>query len=207
MKKYVSVLLFSFLFMGKQITFAQDTSYTKQILQERSKKNIEFKDETHSPLEAKQRQTFQELAYFPLDESFKVEAIFIKNEDPKPFQMKTSTERLPVYVVFGKVKFQLQGKDFELNVYQSRDLLKKPGFKDYLFIPFTDQTSGNETYGGGRYIDCRIPQTDTLLLDFNTAYNPYCAYSHTFSCPIPPKINKLRIKVLAGEKNFEKEEN
>jgi uncharacterized protein len=205
MKKHSFILLFSFLFLGRQIAFAQDTSYTNQILQERSKKNVEFKDENHSPLEVKQRQVFEQLAYFPVDEGFKVEAIFIKNENPKPFQMKTSTERLPIYVVFGKVKFQLQGKDFELNVYQSQDLRKKSGFQDYLFIPFTDLTSGDETYGGGRYIDCRIPQTDTLWLDFNTAYNPYCAYSHKFSCPIPPKTNKLKIKVIAGEKNFEKE--
>ena len=79
-------------------------------------------------------------------------------------------------------------------------LRKKKEYKDYLFIPFRDGTSRMETYGGGRYLDLRIPKGKTILVDFNLAYNPYCAYSHRYSCPIPPEINTLNVRILAGEK-------
>ena len=79
-------------------------------------------------------------------------------------------------------------------------LRKEEGFEDYLFIPFRDGTSRIETYGGGRYLDVRIPDGKELLIDFNLAYNPYCAYSHRYSCPIPPVVNTLDVKIIAGEK-------
>jgi uncharacterized protein (DUF1684 family) len=88
-----------------------------------------------------------------------------------------------------------------LAVYQNIDLLKRDRkkFKNYLFIPYKDKTTRNETYGGGRFLDFEIPKNATVILDFNLAYNPYCAYSHRYSCPIPPEENTLNVKIEAGE--------
>ena len=100
--------------------------------------------------------------------------------------------------------FDLKGKPFKLNIYQNQDLIKKEGFEDYLFLPFLDNTNGEESYGGGRYIDMRIPDGDTIIVDFNSAYNPYCAYNEKYSCPIVPRENYLDTEVRAGVKAFKK---
>ena len=117
--------------------------------------------------------------------------------------MKTTTNRLPEYRKYGELKFSLEGKMLTLSVYQNLELTKKAGFEDYLFIPFTDLTNGDETYGGGRYIDFRMDQLKEKLvrLDFNRAYNPYCAYSKGYSCPIPPAENLLPVAIRAGVKS------
>jgi uncharacterized protein len=116
--------------------------------------------------------------------------------------MKTTTERLPEYSIYGSVTFRHKGKSYKLNVYQNIELVKKPGFEKHLFIPFNDETNGNETYGGGRFLDVYENGEDVLLIDFNKAYNPYCAYNHKYSCPIPPEANNLKIKIKAGEKKW-----
>jgi hypothetical protein len=85
-------------------------------------------------------------------------------------------------------------------VYQNLGLLKNPEYEDYLFLPFNDYTNGNETYGGGRYLDVRIPKGNTMVLDFNKAYNPYCAYTYGYSCPVPPRGNSLETEINAGIK-------
>jgi len=98
------------------------------------------------------------------------------------------------------VVFSLDGKDCTLNVYQSQSMLASEEYKDYLFLPFNDLTNSAESYGGGRYVEVKIP-TDTpgeIVIDFNKAYNPYCAYSEGYSCPIPPAANKLDVEIRAG---------
>src|SRR4051812_14133673 len=106
--------------------------------------------------------------------------------------MKTSTARLPKYRKYAELEFTLQGKAFKLAVYQSSDLMKNVIYKNYLFLPFKDLSSGKETYGGGRYIDLELPVKDNVItLDFNKAYNPYCAYSTKYSCPLVPSENML----------------
>ena len=82
------------------------------------------------------------------------------------------------------------------------ELLDDEEFVDYLFLPFTDLTNGEATYAGGRYIDLAIPDGDTLIIDFNKSYNPYCAYNKKYSCPIVPKVNHLEIDINAGVKAF-----
>jgi uncharacterized protein (DUF1684 family) len=116
--------------------------------------------------------------------------------------MPTSTARRPQYRKFGELRFVLQGQPQHLTVYQNLELMKRPGFADYLFVPFTDLSNGRGSYGGGRYLDLRIPPagTATMLLDFNRAYNPSCAYDHRFSCPIPPAENHLEVAIPAGVK-------
>ena len=116
--------------------------------------------------------------------------------------MKTSTDRLPEYVKYAEAEFELNGKKLKLNVYQNVKLAQNEKYKDYLFIPFKDFTSGETTYGGGRFIETEIPDGNILIIDFNKAFNPYCAYNHKYSCPIPPLENSLETEINAGEKAY-----
>ena len=129
-------------------------------------------------------------------------AAFVRTEKEKPFEMKTSTDRKPLYVKYGELSFTIDGRDLKLNVYKNIELSKKEEYKDYLFLPFSDLTSGKESYIGGKYIDLRIPKGDTIVIDFNTSYNPYCAYNHKYSCPKVPLENDLNIEIKAGVKKF-----
>lgn len=142
---------------------------------------------------------FEGLAYFEIDTAYRIVASFTKSKGKK-FKMPTSTDRLPIYRRYGYVDFIIHGKSTRLTVYQNMGLIKQKEFKNYLFVPFRDSTSGNETYGGGRYLDLQIPGGKTLILDFNKAYNPYCVYSHRYSCPIPPEENTLNFPIRSGEK-------
>jgi uncharacterized protein (DUF1684 family) len=116
--------------------------------------------------------------------------------------MKTTKERRPIYVKYGELAFTIDGKPLKLNLYKNIELSKKEEFKDYLFLPFSDTTNGKESYIGGRYIDMKVPKGDTVAIDFNTAYNPYCAYNYKYSCPIVPLENVLDIEINAGVKKF-----
>ena len=107
-----------------------------------------------------------------------------------------------MYIKFGEAHFKIDGKALVLNIYQNIELSKKKEYVDYLFLPFSDLTCGKESYIGGRYIDLKIPTSDTILIDFNTAYNPYCAYNHKYSCPIVPLENDLPVAINAGVKKF-----
>ena len=199
--KIFSVLLFvAFGFTGcsqNKQPLLGDTEFQREI-------NAEYKDATKSPLKEKDRKVFKTLDFFKFDSTYVVQATFKRTPDEKPFKMKTTTERLPVYVKYGEATFILNDKAFTLNIYQNQELITKEGYEDYLFLPFLDQTNGDTSYGGGRYVDTRIPQDDVLTIDFNTAYNPYCAYNDKYSCPIVPRINYLPIKIEAGVKAFDK---
>jgi uncharacterized protein (DUF1684 family) len=131
---------------------------------------------------------------------YAVIARFVRTPNEKIFKMPTSGIKRPEYVKYGEVYFNLLGREYKLNVYQSQELLAQQQYKDYLFIPFRDSTSGRETYSGGRYIDVNIPSGDSLMIDFNKAYHPYCAYTEGYNCPIPPKENFINIPVKAGVK-------
>nr|MBP9795861.1 DUF1684 domain-containing protein [Chitinophagales bacterium] len=109
-------------------------------------------------------------------------------------------------VQYGTISFQLHDSTFILSIYQSMKLREQDEYKDYLFVPFNDNTNNNETYGGGRYMDFRMGEIadGKLLVDFNKAYNPYCAYSGGYACPVPPAENKLNTNIKAGEKQYKK---
>lgn len=164
--------------------------------------NKEFSDPESSPLPDRYRKDFNGLDFFKPDTTFIVNATFTRTPDATPFLMPTTTDRMSKEVVYGVVSFQLKGKSFQLEVYQNEELKEDEGFEDYLFLPFTDATNGNETYSGGRYIDLRIPEGDQIVIDFNKAYNPYCTYNKKYSCPIVPSQNTLDIEILAGVKAF-----
>lgn len=162
----------------------------------------QYSNPEHSPLMKSDLKNFKGLDFFPISEKYAVEAQFIKAKNEKAFKMKTTGTRTPEYKKYGELHFTLNGKKLKLNVYQNIELVKKPGYADYLFLPFSDLSSGKQTYIGGRYIDMRIPNGKTMIVDFNKAYNPYCAYNHEYSCPLVPLENDLNVAILAGVKKF-----
>lgn len=180
----------TFLLLSTTI-YAQVDSAVYEIDQYRKKQEEKFRDPKQSPLDKKLRKNFKGLNYYPVNLDYRVEATFVKTENPALFKMKTTTNRLPDYQKYGEVHFSLDGSKRVLEVYQSPEIIQKPGLEDYLFIPFTDETNGIDTYDVGRYIDFKIPATEEIILDFNKSYNPYCSYGSGYSCPIPPEANHL----------------
>jgi hypothetical protein len=166
--------------------------------------NAKFKDATTSPLTAADRKEFRGLDFFDYDSTYLVTAKLKLTPDTEFFNMKTTTSRLAKERVFGIVTFEISGVTYDLNIYQGEENMQTEGFEDYLFLPFLDDTNGSDSYPGGRYIDLRIPEGDSIIIDFNTAYNPYCAYNEKFSCPIVPRINYLPIEIKAGLKAYKK---
>ncbi|MDG1778378.1 MAG: DUF1684 domain-containing protein [Flavobacteriaceae bacterium] len=164
------------------------------------KMNELFKDASKSPLKPKDLKTFSSLSFFPIDSSFVVKAKLTPTPNSEYFDMKTTTERVSKERIFGVLSFSLLGQSVELNVYQAMDTKEEQ--PNYLFLPFLDDTNGLSTYGGGRYMDLTVPKSDSIWLDFNTAYNPYCVYNELYSCPIVPRQNYIPLGVNAGVKNF-----
>lgn len=161
-----------------------------------------FKDPDNSPLTPEDLEDFERLEFFPIRELYCVKAQFVKKKGEK-FEMPTSTDRKPIYQSVGLLQFELNGEKLELTVYKNIALSKNKEYENYLFVPFKDLTCGVESYGGGRYLDLQEPQNDEpWVLDFNLSYNPYCAYNHTYSCPIPPVENHLKVRIEAGAKAY-----
>ena len=176
----------------------------EDIMQFQKKMNEEFKDPATSPLPDRFRKDFATLDFYEPDTTYRIKAKFTRTPEALPFMMPTTTERQTEEVVFGIITFSLKGRTHKLEVYQNQELMQQEKYRDYLFLPFADLTNGEDTYGGGRYLDLTIPKGDTILLDFNKAYNPYCAYNPKYSCPLVPKQNRLDIEIRAGVKVFKK---
>ncbi len=199
--RFFKTLLFLIAFSN--VGWSQDKSeLLKTAIESQEKLNKEFADSTSSPLTKEDLAHFKQLDFYPVSESYIVEAKFEKIRKGRVFEMKTSTDRLPKYKMYGLLRFKLEGKELQLYVYQNLELMKRKGFEDYLFLPFTDYTNGVETYGAGRYLDMHIPKDKKVIIDFNKAYNPYCAYNKKFSCPIVPEENDLKLEIKAGVKKF-----
>ena len=178
--------------------------YDKSFTPFQKEMNEFFKDASISPLKEKDLKNFKGLDFFAFDSSYVVNAALTRTPEEKSFKMKTTTDRLPEYIKYGIVTFDLFNKSYSLNIYRNLDIINNEGYQDYLFLPFLDDTNGFESYGGGRYIDLDIPKGDNLVIDFNSAYNPYCVYDEKYSCPIVPRDNYLSIKINAGVKAFAK---
>jgi len=193
------VLIISVLFL-LQSSYSQD--YIYQIRKFQQEMNQDFTDSVKSPLTLEDLKEFKQLDFFPIDSTLCINAKFIRTPFEIAFPMKTTTSRAPMYVKYGEAVFTIGKVKCKLNIYQNIELSKKVSYQDYLFLPFTDVSNGDESYGGGRYIDLRIPEKETITIDFNKAYNPYCAYNHKYSCPIPPVENNLQLEVKAGVKKY-----
>jgi len=179
-------------------------AYTLELLQERIKKDANLTDTTVSRFNEEERAQFAEkgLQYFDPDKRFRVLAEFVTDTSTPVFQMPTTTDRAPDYRIYGYLHFILRDTLCKLTAYQNMDFKNSPEYDYTLFVPFMDNTNGLYTYGGGRYLDIDIPNSDTTVLDFNRAYNPYCAYAARWSCPLVPFENDLNVSIIAGEKAY-----
>ena len=159
----------------------------------RREKDEFFKHEIQSPLTREQKKTFAGLSYFPENPALRLEVRVTPAEAKETIQMQTSTGAVQPYQKHGRFKFTVDGQEAELTIYAS----------DYgYFLPFADALAGSETYGAGRYLEPEPLGGGKFLVDFNLAYNPYCAYNPNWSCPVPPKENRLKVAIRAGEKAF-----
>ena len=149
----------------------------------------------------------QYFRFFPVDEKYKIIARFRKAINSKWFSMETSGAIRKTFRVYGSLHFSINDTTVTMNLYQSQSLMNTDEYQDHLFLPFADLTSGEETYESGRYIDLFITDivNNQVIIDFNKAYNPYCAYiSGKYNCPIPPAENQVEVAIPAGEKIFAK---
>lgn len=203
LRKKIVVLclgLFCFAALGcEQPNRIQLLKYKRIIKEDRAKKDKAFKFSPNSPIPENKRWQFKKLNYFPVDISYKVNATFKATPAKQELVIQTSSGGPRVYVTMGVFDFSLQGSAMKLTAYKEKAWLLKSD-KHPLFVPFMDKTTGNETYDAGRYLDIEEPLDNKAVLDFNLAYNPYCAYNHLYSCPIPPRVNYLPVAIKVGEK-------
>ncbi len=180
----------------------EDLIYKKAIIKERYDKDQFLRNSPSSPLLLVQRLNFKGLKYFAPDISYRIKAQFTPMTSSKSFKIMTSAGHRRLYIVKGRLNFACNGKKLTLTAYEEKDLTVS--HPDDIFIPFTDLTNGWQSYGAGRYLEFNSSGRNIrkVMLDFNLAFNPYCAYNHDYSCPIPPPGNHLDIAVKAGEKKF-----
>lgn len=175
---------------------SQDT-YIAALKAQRAEKDSFFRMSPYSPLEPEDRQVFTGLDYYPPEPGFQYELSLQAAAEPEPLIFQTSTGDEQNFLRIGTVTFDVDGEPATLAIYRSVE-------HDELFLPFRDATSGKETYGAGRYLEPVELEDGTILVDFNLAYNPYCAYSPHYSCPLPPFENWLKVPIRAGEKDYHK---
>jgi uncharacterized protein (DUF1684 family) len=195
-----SFLLLAFIFSGAYLQ-AQDLAFGAEIARHRAEYKADFLSNPRSPLRAADTSM---LDFFPAKKEWAISATFTRTPEAQPFIMMTYSGQKRDYVQFGVLSFELDGQKHSLSIYQNLKLIQDSTYRDHLFLPFKDLSNGGETYGGGRYLDFRQGdiQNGIILLDFNKCYNPWCAYSDGYNCPIPPRENHLNIEIPAGERNF-----
>jgi len=175
--------------------------YLEKIEKERDRQYKFIKFNIDSPLTEEQKKDFKELDFYVIDPSYKVRAKMVPLEEKKMIELPMTDGSLEKYLKHSFAEFDLNGKQQKLLLLQSMKEMDKRNF----FLAFADETSGAETYGGGRYINLRQDGKNSITIDFNMAYNPYCAYNPDFACPLPPKENIMEIPILVGEKDYKKE--
>lgn len=190
--------LLIFFLLCSNLTFSQHNE--KEVVEYQKELNESYFNPEKTPLKEDELKDFKGLNFYPYNEKFVVKATLERLKNQPVFKMPTSGKNQPNYKRYGILHFTINDQKFQLEVYQNIDLIKMKGYKKHLFLPFIDETSGNETYGSGRYLDIEIPKGKEIVLDFNKAYHPYCAYTIGYSCPITPDVNFLKTEILAGVK-------
>lgn len=182
------------------VTSSPDESqYMEGIIEERTEKNEFMKNSDGSPF-GESRKTFTELKYFAPDPAYRIKATLTPIKEKKVVSLPTSSGEENRYLEYAKADFEVNATPCSLLILEVMDSGPNRGT---LFLAFADETSAKETYGAGRYLELKkIPGASTITLDFNNAYNPYCAYAENFSCPFPPKENILKVRIEAGEKSY-----
>lgn len=162
----------------------------------RRQKDEFFRTSPQSPLKQDQIGDFSGLRYFAGDDTMRFELLVNESNEQDEIQIQTNTGEVQSYRRYGKVEFDVDGREASLTIFENEN-----GF----FLPFADALAGSETYGAGRYLDPHELPDGKLLLDFNMAYNPYCAYNEIWSCPLTPPENRLTVPIRAGEKVYKSE--
>ena len=160
----------------------------------RKEKDDFFRNSHHSPLLPEQRRSFPGLRYFPENPELRLEAQVKRFPTGEVVQIQTNTGDVQTYQRFGRFPFEVDGQLIELTIFENEN-----GY----FLPFADSLAGTETYGAGRYLEPERLPDGRFEVDFNLAYNPYCAYNEKWSCPITPAENRLKVPIQAGEKTFD----
>jgi uncharacterized protein (DUF1684 family) len=191
----VIIAIIAYSFVGNEennSSQAVDNEYIKSIQNLRSEKDSYLKKDTASPIEDKVK--FAGLKYFEANPVFKVTGKIDKVTSGQTINITMTGGEVEEYEAYGNVKFEIEGVKCVLKIFKTPE--------GNLFLPFKDLTSNKETYGAGRYLDFGVNdvKNNEILIDFNKAYHPYCAYNHTFTCPVPPAENSLNVAVKAGEK-------
>ena len=170
--------------------------------------NRSYLDSSSSPLKPLEREVLQARGghdFFPVDSAYRIVTTLEPVANGDTIRMPTSAGYDKLYRVYGYLNFPLRGEEVRMTVYQSLRKGGNPEYRDHLFLPFRDGTTGKETYGGGRYLDLYLPRTEDrrVVVDFNHAYQPYCAYTTGYACPLPPEENTLPVRVEAGVKHVD----
>ena len=193
----VNVLLLVFLV---SCTSKEEREYTIKVTTERASKNQQFATDD-APLTEEQHLNFTGLKYYPIDMGFKVACDLVPHSRPKTVVLEQG-DTLTQMIKYGQIRFNLNGNEWSLTVFKPvPDPFSKE--EDYLFVPFFDNTNGKETYEGGRYAYPEFDREGNLILDFNLASNPYCAYNHKYNCVVPPGENTISVEIKAGEKTYQ----
>lgn len=182
---------------------SHDDDARRQIEAFRRQKDKFFKESEESPLLPDDKKYFSGLEYYPVDSTYRVIAALVADAHPGTFRVQTTTGDFKEYTRMGRLEFQLGGQTYSLTAFIPP--ADEPLHGNRIFVPFRDKTSSKETYGAGRYLDLNKRAGDEYVLDFNRAYNPFCAYSPYYSCPLPPGENNLAVEISAGEKLFHEE--
>jgi len=194
------LVFFLFLLPGASALLGQ--SYPESIAKYREQYIADLLTDKRAPIQPSQ---VRYISFYPADQSYCVWATVTLTPGSVPFLIQTHSGKQKPFKEYGVLSFTINNQPFTLHIYQSVDLVNDAAHKDDLFIPFTDETNYETTFGGGRYIDLTVNdiKDGKVLLDFNKCYNPYCAYSDGYSCPIPPRENSLHTEIFAGEKMFQ----
>jgi uncharacterized protein (DUF1684 family) len=180
------------------------SDWKKLVTMEREKKNYFFAVYEESPLPFDERESFKGLSYYAPDPSYRFKLPLHEHEQKSVLLIEDTKGNQRRFLRWGEFRFKVNGAYCTLQAYKSSSN------DEQLFIPFRDATSGKETYGAGRYIDLAAERDrmidGTWMLDFNEAYNPWCAYSENYACPFTPPENRLEVPIKAGEKNYVKQD-
>jgi uncharacterized protein len=192
----ISLVIIYYSFSGSE----NSEAYVASIQKMREEKDNDMRTSSDSPFAKDTTHTFKGLQYFPIDAAYRVQALLTPIQQKKAVTLPTSDGKEKSYLEYAYAEFEMQGQQNKLLILEIMDM---GPYRGTLFLAFADQTSAIETYGAGRYLDVKkLPGSSSVTLDFNEAYNPYCAYNDEFSCPFPPKENILNIRIEAGEKTY-----
>ena len=194
-------IFFAFILIFTFSNLKSQDAYKEEIMNYILKYKRELVRDTHSPIT---RADLQYIDFFDPDPAYRVKCKITKLKDRKFIDFATSSGKKRKYRKYAMLTCPLKDTVITIYAYESKRLLESEQYKDYIFLPFSDLTNDESTYGGGRYIDLNRKDFagDSIVIDFNKAYNPYCAYSYGYSCAVPPVENFIEMEIKAGEKKF-----